>query len=91
MAPPAGRLGPAKHPVQVRLAEDEVALIDGFAAELSRQSYGATFSRAEAIKLAALTWLRERQAGKVDAPPVVPQVEDAAAVVLPAAKKRGRR
>ena len=57
MAPPAG---PPKQPVQVRLSNEELTLLDTFAAELSRQAYGAAFSRAEALKLAALTWLRER-------------------------------
>src|SRR5262249_38967676 len=59
--PPVGRpAGPPKHPVQVRLSDDEIALIDTFTAELSRQAYGAAFSRAEALKLAALDWLRQR-------------------------------
>jgi hypothetical protein len=61
MAPPVGRpAGPPKQPVQVRLSDDELALIDAFTAELSRQAYGAAFSRAEALKLAALDWLRQR-------------------------------
>ena len=61
MAPPVGRpAGPPKQPVQVRLSDEELTLIDTFAAELSRQAFGAAFSRAEALKLAALDWLRTR-------------------------------
>jgi hypothetical protein len=61
MAPPPGRPpGPAKQPVQVRLSDDELTLIDTFAADLSRQAFGAAFSRAEALKLAALDWLKQR-------------------------------
>ena len=61
MAPPVGRpAGPPKQPVQVRLSDEELALIDIFAADLSRQAYGAAFSRAEALKLAALDWLKQR-------------------------------
>jgi hypothetical protein len=61
MAPPPGRPpGPPKQPVQVRLSDDELTLIDTFAADLSRQAFGAAFSRAEALKLAALDWLKQR-------------------------------
>jgi hypothetical protein len=63
MAPPPGRLGgTVKLPVQVRLFPDEIATVDAFAAELSQQSYGAAFSRAEALRIAAMEWLKERQA-----------------------------
>jgi hypothetical protein len=69
MTPPAGRpAGPLKQPVQVRLSEEELSLIDVFVAELSRQAFGATFSRAEGLKLAALTWLRQRYATSPTAP-----------------------
>src|SRR5207302_10380357 len=63
MAPPPGRLGDAvKLPVQVRMFPEEIAAVDAFAAELSQQSYGAAFSRAEALRIAAMEWLKERQA-----------------------------
>jgi hypothetical protein len=63
MAPPPGRLGGAvKMPVQVRMFPEEIAAVDAFAAELSQQSYGAAFSRAEALRIAAMEWLKERQA-----------------------------
>ena len=63
MAPPLGRLGSEmKMPVQVRMFPEEIATVDAFAAELSQQSYGAAFSRAEALRIAAMEWLKERQA-----------------------------
>src|SRR5881296_2766918 len=63
MAPPPGHLGGAmKMPVQVRMFPEEIATVDAFAAELSQQSYGAAFSRAEALRIAAMEWLKERQA-----------------------------
>src|SRR5712691_4309618 len=63
MAPPPGRLGSVvKLPVQVRMFPEEIAAVDAFAAELSQQSYGAAFSRAEALRIAAMEWLKERQA-----------------------------
>ena len=63
MAPPPGRLGSAvKLPVQVRMFPEEIAAVDAFAAALSQQSYGAAFSRAEALRIAAMEWLKERQA-----------------------------
>ena len=63
MAPPPGRLGgTVKLPVQVRMFPDEIAAVDAFATELSQQSYGAAFSRAEALRIAAMEWLKERQA-----------------------------
>ena len=55
MAPPPGRLGgTVKLPVQVRMFPEEIAAVDAFAAELSQQSYGAAFSRAEALRIAAM-------------------------------------
>jgi hypothetical protein len=51
-----------KMPVQVRMFPEEIATVDAFAAELSQQSYGAAFSRAEALRIAAMEWLKERQA-----------------------------
>ncbi len=63
MAPAPGRLGSdVKMPVQVRMLPEEIATVDTFAAELSQQSYGAAFSRAEALRIAAMQWLKERQA-----------------------------
>src|SRR5439155_21615560 len=59
MAPAPGRLGSAvKMPVQVRMLPEEMATVDAFAAELSQQSYGAAFSRAEALRIAAMEWLK---------------------------------
>ena len=66
MAPPPGRLGSVvKLPVQVRMFPEEIEAVDAFAAELSQQSYGAAFSRAEALRIAAMEWLKERQARRV--------------------------
>src|SRR6266446_10892491 len=63
MVPAPGRLGgDVKMPVQVRMFPEEMATVDAFAAELSQQSYGAAFSRAEALRIAAMEWLKERQA-----------------------------
>src|SRR5216683_3261394 len=63
MAPPPGQLGGVvKLPVQVRMFPEEMEAVDAFAAELSQQSYGAAFSRAEALRIAAMEWLKERQA-----------------------------
>jgi predicted DNA-binding ribbon-helix-helix protein len=63
MAPAPGRLGgEVKMPVQVRMLPEEIATVDTFASELSQQSYGAAFSRAEALRIAAMEWLKERQA-----------------------------
>jgi MarR family protein len=39
-----------KLPVQVRMLPEEIAAVDAFAAALSQQSYGAAFSRAEALQ-----------------------------------------
>lgn len=72
MAPPAAGIpgGPQKIAIQVRLSEETVRLADAFAAEMSAQTYGAQFSRAEAIRIAAEEWLRAHQAGKSGAAPV---------------------
>ena len=73
MAPPPGRLGgTVKMPVQVRMFPEEIAAVDAFAAELSQQSYGAAFSRAEALRIAAMEWLKERQARHAHVPPAPP-------------------
>jgi MarR family len=74
MAPPPGRLGGAvKMPVQVRMFPEEIAMVDAFAAALSQQSYGAAFSRAEALRIAAMEWLKARQARQAPVPPTPPQ------------------
>ena len=92
MAPPPGRVGGAvKLPVQVRMLPEEIAVVDAFAAALSQQSYGAAFSRAEALRIAAMEWLKERQAshpGVTPAPPprapaATPEIEAAAAPADP--------
>jgi len=92
MAPPPGRLGgTVKLPVQVRMFPEEIAAVDAFAAELSQQSYGAAFSRAEALRIAAMEWLKERQArhtGVTPAPPprapaATPEIAAAAAPADP--------
>ena len=92
MAPPPGRVGgTVKLPVHVRMFPEEIATVDAFAAALSRQSYGAAFSRAEALRIAAMEWLKERQARGTPAPSqrapaAAPELEAAAA---PAAPKPG--
>src|ERR1041384_7568069 len=74
MAPPPGRLGgTVKLPVQVRMFPEEIAAVDAFAAELSQQSYGAAFSRAEALRIAAMERLKERQARQASGTPALPQ------------------
>ena len=74
MAPPPGRLGnEVKLPVQVRMFPEEIAAVDAFAAELSQQSYGAAFSRAEALRIAAMEWLKERQARRGSGTPAPPK------------------
>src|SRR4029077_4450371 len=76
MSPPPGRLGSeVKMPVQVRMLPEEIAVVDAFAAELSQQSYGAAFSRAEALRIAAMEWLKESQARSDSEIPSPPQRE----------------
>jgi len=63
--------------------------VDAFAAELSQQSYGAAFSRAEALRIAAMEWLKERQARGTPvpsqrAPAAAPALEAEAAPAAPA-------
>jgi len=70
---------------------EEIAAVDAFAAELSQQSYGAAFSRAEALRIAAMEWLKERQerqargtpASSQRAPAVAPALEAEAAPAAP--------
>jgi hypothetical protein len=66
MVPSPGRLGRGvKLPVQVWLFPEEIATVDAFTEELRQQSYGAAFSRAEALRIAAMEWLKARQARRV--------------------------
>ena len=70
MASAPGRLdNDVKIPVQVRMFPEEIATVDAFAAELSQQSYGAAFSRAEALRIAAMEWLKARQARRASVTP----------------------
>src|SRR5215211_4897277 len=85
MAPPPGCLGgPVKLPVQIRLFPAEIAAVDTFAAALSPQSYGAAFSRAEALRIAAMEWLKERQARHAGVTPAPSPRAPAAASALEA-------
>ena len=85
MAPPPGRLGgTVKLPVQARLFPEEIAAVDAFAAALSQQSYGAAFSRAEALRIAAMEWLKERQERQARGTPAPSQRVPAAAPGLEA-------
>jgi len=73
------------------MLSEEIETVDAFAAELSQQSYGAAFSRAEALRIAAMEWLKERQASHTDvtpappprAPAATPEIETAAAPADP--------
>src|SRR2546425_923884 len=79
MAPPPGRLGSVvKLPVQVRMLPEEIETVDAFAAELSQQSYGAAFFRTEALRIAAMEWLKARQARHVRVIPSLPPRASAA-------------
>src|SRR4051812_18928648 len=76
MAPPPGHLGGAvKMSVQVRMLPAEIAAVDAFAAVLSQQRYGAAFSRAEALRIAAMEWLKARQARQARVTPSPPPRE----------------
>jgi len=69
MPPPPGQLVRAvKMLVQVHTFPGEIATVDAFATELSQQSDGVAFSRAEALRMAALEWLQARQARGTPAP-----------------------
>src|SRR6266849_5250626 len=83
MTPPPGQLrSGVKLPVQARMFPEEIATVDAFAAELSQQSYGAAFSRAEALRIAAMEWLKERQARRVRVTTAPPSSAPAAARVV---------
>ena len=81
-----------KLPVHVRTFPAEIAAVDAFAAALRQQSYGAAFSRAEALRIAAMEWLKERQARQARgapapsprAPAAAPALEAEAAPAAPA-------
>ena len=78
--------------VQVWRFPKEIAAVDAFTAELSQQSDGAAFSRAEALRIAAMEWLQEHQASPPGVPPAppprapaaTPEREAAAAPAAPA-------
>ena len=83
MVPPPGQLGSVvKLPVQVRMFPEEIEAVDAFAAELSQQSYGAAFRRAEALRIAAMEWLKERQARRVSVTTSPPSSEPEAERVV---------
>ena len=78
-----------KLPVHVCMFPEEIAAVDTFAAALSQQSSGAAFSRAEALRIAAMAWLQERQARGTPAPSqrapaAAPALEAEAAPAAPA-------
>jgi len=73
MAPPPGHVGgTVKLPVQVCMFPAEIAAVDACAAALSQQSYGAAFSRAEALRIAPMEWLKECQASHTGVTPAPP-------------------
>src|SRR5690349_13723146 len=81
-------------PVHVRMFPGDIATVDACAAALSQQSYGAAFSRAEALRIAALEWLKERQARGTPAPSprvpaAAPALEAEAAPAAPAPRPGG--
>ncbi len=71
-------------PVHVRMFPEAMAAVDAFAAALSQQSAGAAFSRAEALRIAAMEWLKERQARQARGTPAPSQRAPAAAPALEA-------
>src|SRR5437867_144000 len=86
MVPPPGRLGSGvKLPVQVWMFPEELAAVDAFAAELSPQSDGAAFRRAEALRIAAMEWLKECQARRGSVTTSPPSSAPEAARVVPEA------
>ena len=74
--------------VHVRRFPDELAAVDACAAALSRPRSGAAFSRAEALRSAALEWLQGHQARGTPAPSqrapaAAPALEAEAAPAVP--------
>jgi len=85
MAPPPGRVGgTVKLPVQVCMFPAEIATVDACTAALSQQSYGAAFSRAEALRIAPMEWLKECQASHTGVTPAPPPRAPAATLELEA-------
>ncbi len=72
-------------PVHVCMFPEAMAAVDAFAAALSQQSSGAAFSRAEALRIAAMEWLKERQERQARGTPAPSQRAPAAAPALEAA------
>ena len=63
MVPPPGHVGDTmKLPVYVRMFPSEIAMVDACDAALRQQSSGTAFSRAEALRIAAMEWPKERHA-----------------------------
>src|SRR5438105_308762 len=89
MVPPPGRVGDTvKLLVHVCTCPEAIAMVDACAAALRQQRAGAAFSRAEALRSAALEWLKARQARGTPAPSprapaAAPALEAAAAPAAP--------
>ena len=80
MALPPGQLGSGvKWPVQGWMFSEAIATVDAFVAELSQQSYGAAFRRIEVRRIAAMEWLKKRQARQVHVTTSPPSSAPAAA------------
>ena len=63
MVPPLGRVGDTmKLLVHVRMFPAEIATVDACDAALRPQNSGAAFSRAAALRIAAMEWPKERHA-----------------------------
>src|SRR6266849_8345543 len=58
---------------------EAMAAVDAFAAALSQQSAGAAFSRAEALRIAAMEWRKDRQARQARGTPALSPRAPAAA------------
>src|ERR1043166_2289859 len=72
MVPPRGQWdGTVQVPVYVCTFSDKIVMVDACAAALSPQCDGAAFSRSEALRIAAMAWLKERQARGAPAPRIV--------------------
>ena len=57
-----------QRPAHVRMCPAAIAAVDAFAAALRQQSYSAAFSRADALRIAAMEWRKHRQARGTPAP-----------------------
>ena len=70
MVPPHGHWnGTVQVPAHVCTFSDEIVMVDACAAALSPQRDGAAFSRAAALRIAALEGRKDRQARGTPAPP----------------------